>query len=198
MAVPIPFWTCALLLLPASVFCNQLPKTAPDGLRADQFGETLNLFRSVHPKAECRRVHGVWSEGEPKEKWFLWIHCSLSSGVTFGGFGLLSESNPRYPFGAYAIFYKKRLVEITYTLSGADIEPLVSLLARECSQHLDLAKDDHGVVIRASCATKQFSAVVQTIPVQALASDKGLLNVASNVLLFATSVTIAAAGEPAD
>jgi hypothetical protein len=198
MALPIPFWTFALLLLPASVFCNQLPKTAPDGLRADQLGETLKQFRSVHPKAECRRVHGVWSEGESKEKWFLWIHCSLSSGVTFGGFGLLSESDPRYPFGAYAIFYKKRLVEITYTLSGANIEPFVSLLAQECSQHLDLTKDDHGVVMRASCATKQFSVVVRTITVQALASDKGLLNVTSNVLLFATSVTIAATDKPTD
>jgi hypothetical protein len=197
-AVLIPIWACALLLLQASVFCKQIPKTAPDGLRMDYLGETLKVFRSVHPKADCHRVHGVWAEGDPKEKWFRWINCSVATGVTFGGYELLSEANPVYPFGAYATFYKKRLIEITYTLSNATIEPLVSRLARDCGQPLDSTKDDHGAVAQASCTTTKFSVVVRTIPVQSMASDKGLINLTRNVLLFATSVTIAVSDKPTD
>ncbi len=195
---PILLWIGTLLLLPVSAFCSRGPKPVPDGLRVDQLGESLKVFRSVHPKAHCDRVHGEWAEENPRKTWLLWVHCSLDTGVTFGGYELLSESNPRYPFGAYATFYRKRLIEITYTLSNASIAPLVSLIAQECGQPLDLTKDDYGALTGAFWVTKRFSVVVRSIPIQALASDDGILIVTNDVFLFATSVTITAKDEPRD
>ncbi len=161
-------------------------------------GALLLLPVSAFSKAHCDRVHGEWAEENPRKTWLLWVHCSLDTGVTFGGYELLSESNPRYPFGAYATFYRKRLIEITYTLSNASIAPLVSLIAQECGQPLDSTKDDYGALTGAFWVTKRFSVVVRSIPIQALASDDGILIVTNDVFLFATSVTITAKDEPRD
>jgi hypothetical protein len=183
------------LLLPLNAFCNRIPKTVPDGLKVDYLGETLKEYRSVHPKAICLRERGEWAEEDPGKTWLLWIHCSLDTGVTVGGYKLLSESDPRYPFGAYATFHRKRLVTITYTLSTGSLESLVSLMGRDCGWPLNLTKDDDGVLRRAFCTTRRFSVVLRSIPIQALTTDNRRLEVTSEVLVFATSVTITAGDE---
>jgi hypothetical protein len=188
----VPLWISVFLLLPMNASCGRNPKTIPDGRLVDHLGESLKAFRSVHRKAYCYRVPGEWAEDDTMKMRFQSIHCGLSAGVTFGGHELLSESNPRYPFGAYATFYRKRLVEITYTLSDANIESVASLIARECGPPLELTKDESGALTRAFWVTKRSSVVVQSIPVNAMASGNGMLKVTNTVLLFATSVTITA------
>jgi hypothetical protein len=183
------------LLLPLNAFCNRIPKTVPDGLKVDYLGESLKEYRSVHPKAVCLREHGEWAEEDPGKTWLLWIHCSLDTGVTVGGYKLLSESDPRYPFGAYATFHRKRLVTISYTLSTVSLESLVSLIGHDCGLPLNLTKDNDGVLRRASCATSGFSVVLRSIPIQALTTDNRRLEVTSEVLVFATSVTFTAGDE---
>src|ERR1700674_308032 len=189
-------WIGAMLLLPANAFCSRVPKTVPDGLKVDHLGESLREFRSVHRKAYCHRAYGEWTEEDPRGTWFLWIHCSLDAGVTFGGYKLLSESDHRYPFGAYAIFHRKRLVAITYTLFTESIESLVLLIGHAYSQPLTTKKDYDGMLTGAFWTDNRFSVVVRLIPIQALNSDEGLLRVTSNILVFATSVSFAARDEP--
>jgi hypothetical protein len=172
------------LLLPLNAFCNRIPKTVPDGLKVDYLG--------------CLRERGEWAEEDPGKTWLLWIHCSLDTGVTVGGYKLLSESDPRYPFGAYATFHRKRLVTISYTLSTVSLESLVSLIGHDCGLPLNLTKDNDGVLRRAFCATRGFSVVLRSIPIQALTTDNRRLEVTSEVLVFATSVTFTAGDESDD
>jgi hypothetical protein len=195
---PLLLWIAALLLLPVNVFCARVPKTAPDGLKVDHIGESLKEFRSVHRKAYCRRAYGEWDEDDPKKAWLLWIHCSLEAGVTFGGYKLLSESEPRYPFGEYATFYRKRLVSITYTLSTASIESLVSLIGHECGQPLIWTKDDEGVLTGAYWGTKRLSVVIRSVPITALNDNNKTLRVTADIMVYATSVTLAVGSEDED
>ena len=182
----------ASLLLPANASCSRTARTVPDGLKVDHLGESLREFRSVHRKAYCRRAQGEWDEDEPKKAWLLWIHCSLETGVTFGGYKLLCESEPRYPFGAYATFYRKRLVAITYTLSTANIESLVSLIGRG---RVSMTKVDCGVLTGVSWSDKGSSIVIQLIPIRTLKYSPGLLRVTNNVVGFATSVSFTSDSE---
>ena len=189
------------LLLPLNVSCNGTLKTIADGLNVDHLGETLREFRSVHKKAYCHRANGDWDENDSKKAWLLWIHCSLETGVTFAGYKLLSESEPRYPFGVYATFYRRRLVSITYTLSQLsteEIESLVSLIGHDCRRPLIWTEDDEGVVTGVHWGDKRLSVVIRSVPIAVLNENNKTLRATAEIMEFATSVTMAVGSENDD
>jgi hypothetical protein len=164
----------ALLLAPVSAFCGRNhPQPILDALRVDKLGESVRAFRSIHRKASCHRIHGAWEEGAPKTVRLMWMYCSFDRGARFAGYELLSELHPEYPFGADATFYKKRLVEITYTISDANVESIVSLIEQEYGPPLGSTRDENSVMMQARWASKRLSVVVRAVPIQAQTSTTG-------------------------
>src|SRR4029077_19353818 len=101
-------------------------------LHNDQLGEALERFRSLHRDATCvmRPTAGIVDKTF-KTNWLRWVDCSVAKGNTFEGQELLAEAIPARPFGILGSFYKKKLVELSYTLSTPSIDELLQILNRK-------------------------------------------------------------------
>ena len=120
-------------------------------LNDDPLGESLKEFRSRHKEAECRRRPSGESDGRAlKARWFTWVDCGFEHGVTFMGVETLAQANPSLPFGMFATFHDKRLVELSYTFEIQAVSSLYPALVSKLgqpTQHL------HGTEGRLESAT---------------------------------------------
>ena len=174
----------ACLFLAAAVACS-LTGTAEarvtrrlgiPRLNEDQLGESLGRFRTLHKKASCtRRPNESSDERSMKRDWLKWIDCSLEEGVTFGGKELFAEANPTRPFGLFASFNRKRLVELTYMLSTTSIDALLPSLDKLYGEALRMTYDRKGLVDSATWSDQEASLDVDVVPICAAVADRGFL-----------------------
>ncbi len=92
----------------------------------DHLGESLKVFRSRHKKATChRRPSGEAEESKLRAEWLTWVDCGLE-GTMF--IGVETVGNSSQPFGMFATFHNKKLVELGYTLADQSIAALFPAL----------------------------------------------------------------------
>src|SRR5580704_9859050 len=147
-------------------------------LNDDQLGESLNHFRALHTKANCI-VRPTESSDERgfKRDWLRWVDCSLEKGVTFEGHELLAEADPARPLGIFASFYKKKLVELSYTLSAASIETLLPILDRGYGAADHVARNGAGFLDSVTWAGRTATLDVELVPILPTAVDRDFLRI---------------------
>jgi hypothetical protein len=135
-------------------------------LNNDQLGESLKRFRSLHRDATCvMRPTGGFDDKTFKTNWLRWVDCSLAKGDTFEGQELLAEANSARPFGILGSFYKKKLVELSYTLSTTSIDALLQILDRKYRQATRITYDRAGHVDFVEWADRVASLDVEFAPI---------------------------------
>jgi hypothetical protein len=145
-------------------------------LNEDQLGESLSRFRSLHKKASCiRRPNESSDERSLKRDWLKWVDCSLEEGVTFEGLELLAEVYPTRPFGVFASFNRKRLVELTYTLSITSIDALLPSLDKLYGEAFHRTYDRKGLLDSARWSDREASLEVELVPISPAVADRDFL-----------------------
>ena len=160
-------------------------------LNDDQLGESLNRFRSLHKKAICVVRPIEWSDERSfKANWLLWVDCSLEKGVTFAGHELLAEVDPARPFGLFASFYKRKLVELSYTLSLASVEALLPILNREYGPADHVAHNKAGSLDAATWKGSTASLDLELVPILPAVSDRYFLQIGKGLPRSAARIRI--------
>ena len=120
----------------------------------------------------------AWSDERTfKAGWLKWVNCSLQSGSTFAGERLLGEVNPTRPFGLFASFYKKKLVELSYTLAATSIDALLPVLSKWYGQARRVTYDKKGRVDFASWVARKALLDVKLVPIAPAIADGSFLRV---------------------
>jgi hypothetical protein len=174
----------ACLVLAAFVACSlmgtaearEVRRLGIPRLNEDRLGESLSRFRSFHKKAICiRRPNESSAERSLKRDWLKWVDCSLEEGVTFEGRELLAEVYPARPFGVLASFNRKRLVELTYTLSITSIDALLPSLDKRYGVAFRMTYDRKGLVDSAAWSDHEASLDVELVPISPAVADRDFL-----------------------
>lgn len=110
-----------------------------------------------------------------KRDWLKWIDCSLEEGATFEGLELLAEVHPSRPFGVFASFNRKRLVELTYTLSTTSMDALLLILEKRYGKAFRTSYDRKGLVDSATWSDREASLEVQLAPMCPAVADRDFL-----------------------
>jgi hypothetical protein len=157
----------------------------------DQLGESLKKFRSFHRDASCVVRPMEWSdEREFRRNWLLWVDCSLERGATFQGQQLLAEVNPAQPLGIFASFYKKRLIELTYTLSITSIDELLPGLEEHCGDATNVVRNSAGLVDSITWVRRVASLDVEIVRISAAVADRDFLRLGQGLPGSAVRVRI--------
>lgn len=144
----------------------------------DHMGESLKRFRSIHKPANCTRGPAEgFDEKKRKFKFSPWIVCGVRIGVTFEGQELLDKVNPGRPFGMWASFYDKRLVELNYTLAISSMDSLVPLLESQFGQPAHITHDDDGKVSFVSWIRHGTQMEISVVPIGPAMADEEFLHV---------------------
>jgi hypothetical protein len=160
-------------------------------LNEDQLGESLSRFRSLHKKANfIRRPNESSDERSLKRDWLKWVDCSLEEGVTFEGHELVAEVYPTRPFGVFASFNRKRLVELTYTLSITSINALLPSLDKRYGEAFRMTYDRKGLVDSATWSDQEASLDVELVPIYDAAADRDFLRLGAGLPGSAVRVRI--------
>ena len=145
-------------------------------LYTDQLGESLKKFHSTHKDASCmRRPIGEVSEENFEVNGSPWIDCGAKTGLTFKGQKLVDELNPTRPLGAS--FYKKRLVELTYTFDVASIETLLPILRDRYGEANRVTHDTAGAVDSALWIDHEVQLTAEVVPMSPVVAEKDFLRV---------------------
>jgi hypothetical protein len=160
-------------------------------LNDDQLGESLKRFRSIHKKAICVVRPIEWSDERSfKGNWWLWVDCSLEKGVTFEGHELLAEVDPARPFGLFASFYKRKLVEVSYTLCLASVEALLPILYKGYGAADNVAHNKAGSLDAATWKGSTASLDVELVPIFPAVSDRDFLQIGKGLPRSAVRIRI--------
>jgi hypothetical protein len=144
----------------------------------DQLGESLKKFRSLHREANCVVPPIEWSDERGfKKNWLLWMDCSLGKGVSFEEPELLAKINPYRPLDIFASFYKRKLVELYYTLSSTSIEGLLPILHRAYGEPNHTTRDPAGFLDSVTWADHTASLVVEVVPISPVTADGHFLRI---------------------
>jgi hypothetical protein len=155
---------------------RETPRLRIRRLNEDQLGESLSRFRSLHRKARCtRRPNESSDEHSLKRDWLKWVDCGLEEGVNFEGHELLAEVSPTLPFGVFASFNSKRLVELTYTLSITSIDTLLPVLAKRYGKAFLTTYDRKGLMDSATWSDREASLIVELAPICSAMADRDFL-----------------------
>ena len=155
---------------------HDVPRRDIPRLTEDQLGESLNRFRKLHRGAICVVQTPAWSDERSfKANWLKWVNCGLEKGPTFAGQRLLGETNPTRPFGLYASFYKKKLVELSYTLAATSINDLLPALTKRCGHANRVTYNKSGNVDFASWAGRKTLLDVELVPIAPAIADQSFL-----------------------
>lgn len=125
-----------------------------------------------------------------KRDWLKWVDCSLEEGVTFEGLELLAEAHPTRPFGLFASFNKKRLVELTYTLSIASIDALLPSLDKLYGEAFRMTYDKKGLVDLATWSDGDASLDIELVPICPAVADRDFLHLGMGLPSSAVRVRI--------
>jgi hypothetical protein len=161
------------------------------GLSTDQLGESLNKFRSLHKDAKCIVRPVEWSDERSfKTTWLLWVDCSLEKRVAFEGKTLLAEVDPIRPFWVFASFYKKRLVELTYTLSTESMDALLPIFDRRYGESIRTTYNRTGFVDSAEWSDREASLDVELVPISLAIADRDFLRIGGGLSINAVRIRI--------
>lgn len=157
---------------------HDVPRRDIPRLTEDQLGESLNRFRKLHRGASCVVRPIAWSDERSfKGNWLKWVNCSLERGPMFAGYRLLGEANPTLPFGLFASFYKKKLVELSYTLAATSIDDLLPVLSKQYGQANRVIYNKSDDVDFASWVGGKALLDVELVPITPAISDRSFLRV---------------------
>jgi hypothetical protein len=153
-------------------------------LNGDRIRESLKRFRSLHKGAQCGQRPAQDSEvaGSP------WIDCTLNKGIVLDGQKLLAEADSTKPFGLLASFYENRLVELTYTLDLASIEPLLPNLKNRYGGAANLTRDSKGSLDSISWTDRKAEVSVRLVPISPAVADKNFLRIVAGASADAVQV----------
>jgi hypothetical protein len=161
------------------------------GLNADQLGESLKKFRSLHKGTKCIVRPIEWSDERSfKTNWLLWVDCSLERGVSFEGQELLARSDPDRPFGVFASFYKRKLFELSYTLSTTSIEDLLPILLRVYGEPNHITRSTAGLLDSVTWADHEANLDVELVPISPAAVDGDFLRIGKGLPARAVRIRI--------
>jgi len=160
-------------------------------LSADQLGESLKKFRSLHQDAKCVVRPTEWfDERSFKRNWLLWVDCSLERGVSFTGQELSARANSGGSFGVFASFYKRKLIDLKYTLSATSIEALLPVLKRAHGEPAHITRDTSGFLDSAAWDDHAASLVVELVPVSPTVVDGDFLRIGKGLPASAVRIRI--------
>jgi hypothetical protein len=161
------------------------------GLNTDQLGESLKKFRSLHTDAKCIVRPIEWSDERSfKTNWLLWVDCSLEKGVSFEGQELLARSDPDRPFGVFASFYKRKLIELSYTLSTTSIEDLLPILHRVYGKPDQVTRSAAGILDSVTWAYHKVNLDVELVPISPAVVDGNFLRIGKGLVGNAVRIRI--------
>jgi len=143
-------------------------------LNDDQLGESLQKFRSRHKGVKCHRRP---NEAEALRDWLLWVDCSIERGISLRGQKVLAETNPSEPFGVFAKFYKKRLVELSYTLPASSASVLFPIFVKELGKPSRTFPSASGDMLAATWADHQASLELGFVSLSPTVADEGFLRI---------------------
>jgi hypothetical protein len=100
-------------------------------LNDDHLGESLKDFRSRHKNARChRRPSGEAEESKLRAAWLTWVDCGFENSTVMG----METVQGNQPFGTFATFHDKKLVEISFTLADQTIAAILPTLIRKLGE----------------------------------------------------------------
>jgi hypothetical protein len=114
----------------------------------------------------------------------------MQRGVTLEGQKLLGETNPARPFGMLGTFYKKRLIELSYTLSTSSISVLLPILGEQYGLPDRLTRDRTGNVEFASWTGHEECLIVERVPVAPAIADPNFLHIGEGLATNAVRVRL--------
>jgi hypothetical protein len=155
-------------------------------LNGDRIRESLKKFRSLHKGAQCDLRPARDSEVAGS----TWIDCTLNKGVVLDGQKLLAEADSTKPFGLLASFYDNRLVQLTYTLDLASIEPLLPNLKNRCGGAANITRDSKGNLDSISWTDRKTEVSVRLVPISPAVADKNFLRIVAGVSTDAVQVRL--------
>lgn len=156
----------ALSLAGRNASAEETHRSGIPRLNNDKLGESLKRFRSLHRDANCvRRQDAEFDDKTLKANGLRWVDCSVEKGVTFEGQKLYAEANPSRPFGMLAIFYKRKLVELSYMLSSTSIDSLSLILARRYGKASRVTYDRAGHAVFVEWADRVASLDLEFVPI---------------------------------
>jgi hypothetical protein len=153
-------------------------------LNGDRIRESLKKFRSLHKGAQCDLRPARDSEVAGS----AWIDCTLNKGVVLDGQKLLAEADSTKPFGLLASFYDNRLVQLTYTLDLASIEPLLPILKDRYGGAANITRDSKGNLDLISWTDRKTEVSVRLVPISPAVADKNFLRIVAGVSTDAVQV----------
>jgi hypothetical protein len=147
-------------------------------LNEDQLGESLNRFRALHREASCVVQPTGWSNDLSfKANWLLWVDCSSEKVASSEGPELLAGVVPGHPLMVFASFYKRKLVELSYTLSITSIEALLPILSRRIGTADRVVHNQAGVLDSVTWADRAVSLDVELVPTLPAVVDGNFLRI---------------------
>lgn len=178
LSVSWSFAAALLLACPGLAQAHEAARQSVAIVNGDHLGESLHRFRVLHRGASCISRPEAWSDERSfKTNWLLWMDCSLERGVTFEGRSLLGEVFPTRPFGLFASFYKKKLVELSYTLAATSIDDLLPTLNKRYGQASRVTYNRTGNVDSASWAGRTAFLDVELVPISPAVDDRNFLKI---------------------
>lgn len=167
-----------ILVLWMTLLGAAAPLSAQDRLQIgpDQIGESLKHFHRFHKDALCtRRPIEEFSAERFRATESSWIDCNIRTTTVPAGQKLLIEADPTRPFGVFASFYKRRLIEFSYTLAATPLEPLVQTLQRQYGQPSRATRDNTGQLDSVTWLSRAVRLDVSVVSIPAAAADAHFL-----------------------
>jgi hypothetical protein len=118
------------------------------------------------------------------------VDCSLEEGVSFEGQELLARSDPGRPFGVFASFYKKKLIELSYTLSNTSIEDLLPILYGAYGDPDHITRSEAGFLDSVTWAYRKVSLDVELVPISSAVVDGNFLRIGKGIAGNAVRIRI--------
>ena len=193
--------TARLFILASMVACQGLagidspaqekPRLPVTSLNADHLGESLKSFLARHREAKChRRPSAESDELKLKEEWLTWVDCGLEKGIKFKGLEILAEVNPSQPFGMFATFHEKKLVDLSYILAIPSINILLPTLREEFGSPSQILSAGDGDVESVTWVGQTASLVLEFVPLPPIVAERHFLRMHSGPPIHAVRVRI--------
>jgi hypothetical protein len=161
-----------------ALLANEKPTLPVGSLNEDRLGESLKSFRSRHKEAKChRRPNDASDEQRLKEEWLAWVDCGLERGIKFYGVELYAEANSSQPFGMFATFHEKKLVDLSYTLATQSVKDLLPTMIQEFGKPSLISVTEKGDLNSITWIGQTENIAVELVQLSPVSADGNYLKV---------------------
>lgn len=150
----------------------------------DRLGEPLREFLSRHKEASCHRRPSD-ENAQPKHKidWLAWVDCGF-----YKRSFIATQGNQ--PFGTYATFRNKKLVELGYGFRTESLESVILGLHRSLGEPSQVSYTKGGEFQSAIWVIGKVTARVEIITLPPLTADGQTLRIGEGVRVRAVQVRL--------